>query len=95
MPKSACEVFWVFNGSCLGLTESFEKPFGMRQSQWMKVGFSLVRIPIEMGDKFPREKEGTDALILATWGCHTVGGCQIKLWGRQAKQVNGGCLFSL
>lgn len=61
----------------------------MRQSQWMKVGFSLVRIPIEMGDKIPREKEGTDALILATRGCHTVGGCQIKLWGRTGKAGKG------
>lgn len=47
----------------------------------MKVGFSLVRIPIEREDKIPRQKEGADLLILATWGCHPVGGCQVKLWG--------------
>lgn len=49
----------------------------------------MSEFPLKWGAKSPEKKEGTDPIILATWGCHTAGGCQIKLWGRTSKAGKG------
>lgn len=48
------------------------------QSQWMKVGFSLVKIPTG-GTKSPEKKKAQTPL---SWP-------QIKLWGRMSKAGKG------